>query len=242
MRALSVFQPGRFWALLRSDAMSVTREPVLLINFFVALLLPIAIWGARSTIDDYATQTFNIANFSQYLLPFALILPALIIGWVTGMLLLEDRDDGPLLALEVTLIGKGGFLLYRTSIIFVLGFLSSLFVLAMLLPDRPGVHLLLAILTAQEAVMTSFILVALAGNKVEGLALSKVVNLLALVPLLAIIASPLRLLGGIIPSFWIGEIIFQGETGTLLPVGVLALIVHAGALLLLYRQATRRIG
>ncbi len=39
----------------------------------------------------------------------------MLIGWVTGFLLLEDRDDGPLLAVDVTPIGKCGFLAYRVQ-------------------------------------------------------------------------------------------------------------------------------
>ena len=52
----------------------------------------------------------------RYLAPIVFVLPALLIAWVTGFLMLEDRDDRALLALDVTPPGKAGFLAYRVTV------------------------------------------------------------------------------------------------------------------------------
>ncbi|MCI5046617.1 MAG: hypothetical protein MRY59_03870 [Aquisalinus sp.] len=242
MSAFSVMQPKRLWMLFRADAISVTREPVLLVNLFIGLTLPVLLALFRNEIDAYADNALGIEGFSAYAVSFALIIPGILIGWVTGMLLLEDRDDGPLLALEVTPLGKGGFILYRTLILVLIAFAATLFSLHFLLPERTGLYIPLALLISLESVLISFALVALASNKVEGMALSKILNMLALAPLLALFDAPLRYISAIVPGFWIGEILYQSNAQLSLPLFLMALAVHLGALFILYRVLTRRLG
>ncbi|WP_306252136.1 hypothetical protein [Parvularcula sp. IMCC14364] len=242
MSALSALAPQRLLALFRADAISVAREPVLFVNLFIGLILPILLAAFGDQIDAYAGQSLGITGFSAYAVPFALITPAILIGWVTGMLLLEDRDDGPLLALEVTAIGKGGFLLYRTFVLMLIASAATLFTLTLLLPDQPGLYFPLVLLISLESVFISFALVALAGNKVEGMALSKILNMLALVPLLALLATPWRYAAGIIPSFWIGEILLRADGHLSGLTFLIALVVHIASLVFLFRLVTRRLG
>ena len=242
MSTFLVLQPTQLWMLLRADAISVVREPVLLVNLFIGLTLPILLTTFRSEIDAYSASTIGIDSFSAYAVSFALIIPAILVGWVTGMLLLEDRDDGPLLALEVTPVGKGGFILYRSFTLTLIAFAATLFSAHLLLPEKPGLHLPLAFLISLESVLISFTLVAIASNKVEGMALSKILNMLALAPLLALFDAPWRYFLGVVPGFWIGEMLYQANSKISLYVFLIALVVHLGVLLMLYRVLTRRLG
>jgi hypothetical protein len=104
--------------------------------------------------------------------------------------------------------------------------------------------LLLSALLAIEAVTFAFLLLALAGNKVEGLALSKLLNFASIAPFLAALPWAWRYAGGVIPSFWIGETL-QLSPGDSLPLPAVLLagvathgVWAAGALWL----ALRRIG
>lgn len=245
MSALSVFRPARFTQLLTSDAQNISRDPTLLFAILMAFApaIGIAIW--RIQINAAAFDAFGLADFTRYIMPMIISLPAFLIGWVTGFLLLEDRDDGPLLALDITPIGKGGFFIYRTSITAIVTIIITLLAMSLLMPETGWMmRMLIAILIAIEAVCAAFILPAIARNKVEGLAVTKLTNIAAIIPLLAIIPSPWRYLGGIIPTYWIGEI-FQVSNTQYLPMPaiiVLAGLSHIIVGIALYRIATNRIG
>ena len=58
-----------------------------------------------------------------------------LIGWVTGFLLLEDRDEGTLLALDVTPVGKSGFLLYRVGVTATLAVALTLYAWPLVIPE-----------------------------------------------------------------------------------------------------------
>lgn len=218
MSAINVFKPKRFRRLIVADALNVSRDPMLLFATAMAILPTLALWAFIPAIDAAAFAAFGIEHFSRFLLPVALMLPATLIGWVTGFLLLEDRDDGLLPVLDVTPVGKAGLLAYRTTITALIASAISIFALAVL---GAGLDVwqcsLIVLLVAANAVVCSVILPVLARNRVEGLALTKVTNIMAIVPLLAAIPSPFRLLAGVVPSYWIGEALLPRATASPLP-------------------------
>lgn len=245
MTALSLFAPRRFGRLLASDAMNISRDPMLVGAIFMSLLPAAALYFGREAMDAAALEAFGVSQLSRYFAPLALIIPAMLIGWVTGFLLLEDRDDGPLLAVDVTPVGKGGFLGYRVTVTAIVTAAVTLYAAPLVIPEFGwGMAALMAVLVASEAAMVAIILPAIARNKVEGLALTKLINLASVVPLIAIIQSPLRLAAGVFPSYWIGELLDLSGQDTLPFVAAagLALAVHAAAVVLLFRLLGRRAG
>jgi fluoroquinolone transport system permease protein len=167
-----------------------------------------------------------------------------LIGWVTGFLLLEDRDDGVLLAVDVTPIGKSGFLTYRVTVTALVGAAITAIAIpfvapALELPQR----LLIVTAVAVESVLAAVILPALARNKVEGLALTKLTNIAAVVPLIAIVPSPWRYVAGIVPTYWLGELLAPHEPARPFWLIVLAVVItHVGCALLLFALLRRRVG
>lgn len=159
--------------------------------------------------------------------------------------MLEDRDEGTLLALDVTPVGKAGFLAYRVGVTAILAAAVTLYAWPLILPGADAALVFaLALIVALNAVGFAVVLPAIAGNKVEGLALTKVTNLLSLAALLAAIPSPLRYLGGVFPPYWIGEMLGLTDVAAMplwLAVAI-ALGVNAAVLFGLFAQFTRRIG
>jgi fluoroquinolone transport system permease protein len=198
----------------------------------------------RDAMDAAALNAFGVAGISRYVAIVVLALPAVLIGWVTGFLLLEDRDDGVLLAVDVTQIGKSGFLTYRVTVTALVGAAITAIAVpfvapALELPQR----LLIVTAVAMESVLAAVILPALARNKVEGLALTKLTNIAAVVPLIAIVPSPWRYIAGIVPTYWLGELLAPHEPATPFWLIVLAVgITHAGCALLLFALLGRRVG
>jgi hypothetical protein len=172
-------------------------------------------------------------------------IPAFLVGWVTGFLLLEDRDEGTLLALDVTPLGKGGFLAYRAGVTALVTAGITLLAWPLIAPVLTiGTAFLVAALVAAEAVAATVVLPAIARNKVEGLALTKLTNIAGIAPLLAFIPSPLRYIAGVVPTFWIGELLGP-VTPPALPLAVsaiLAIAVHTATVWFLFALFRRRPG
>lgn len=239
---MSVLAPRRFLRLLAADALSVSRDPVLLIAIAMSVLPALALWIWVGAMDEAALAAFGIEALSRYAAPVALMLPVALIGWVGGFLLLEDRDENLFPALDVTPVGKAGFLAYRLAGIVLAAAAVTAAALPVVTPDLDlaGAALLLVLVPA-NAVLAAVVLPALARNKVEGLALTKLTNLAMLIPLLAAIPSPWRLAAGIFPSYWIGEILELGATPLPLAVAApIAIVVHFAWAAAMFRLFARR--
>lgn len=203
---MSAFSPKTMASLLRADALNVSRDPMLMIGIVMSMLpVPlIVVFGPLA--ETAASETFGITGMARLLGALAVLMPGAMLGWVTGFMLLDDRDEAVLMVLETTPIGRNGIIAYRLVVTIVLTVIVSVsigfFVLPALLWTTP---FLMAIIAAGHAVLSALFLLAFAANKVEGLALTKLINLALLAPLAALFAPPWRYLAAIVPAFWIGE-------------------------------------
>jgi fluoroquinolone transport system permease protein len=242
---LAVFYPRRFARLLASDAMSICRDPMLAFAIVLSTTPALAMLRWSGIMDAAVSQRFGIAEFSRYVAPVALLVPASLIGWVTGFLLLEDRDDGPLLALDVTPVGKVGFLCYRVAVTTLVVAALTLMATTVVTPTLGWpARTVVALLVAAAAVLSAIVLPALARNKVEGLALTKLTNFACVVPLVAIVPSPWRYAAGVIPTFWLGELLGLSRIPHLSPpwVALAASVSHGLVALWLLTVLRRRVG
>lgn len=198
---------GKIWLLFRSDALNISRDPILLMVTILSIIPPILFVRFKMELDQFGLTFFAIEDLSTFVAPCALLLPAYLLGWVSGFLLLEDRDDHTLLAIETTSFGKLGFFSYRLTLAAIIGVSLTWFTSFLIYPNQAiELTILICVLVGIQTATVALVLLALAGNKVEGLALSKLLNMGILFPIIAAFPSAWRLIGGIFPSFWIGEI------------------------------------
>lgn len=240
----SVLQPRRFLRLWSSDAMNVSRDPMLMFAIVMSIVPAVAFAVAREAMEDAALAAFGVQEISRYVAPVVLVLPAVLIGWVTGFLLLEDRDDGVLLAVDVTPVGKAGFLLYRVTVTALIGAAVTAVAIPLVAPSIVvEARILLVAAVAVESVLAAVILPAIARNKVEGLALTKLTNIAAIIPLIAIIPSPWRFVASFVPTYWIGELLVGPTPAP--PIWAIAaamIVTHVGWAAMLFALLGRRVG
>lgn len=242
---ISLFNASRLSHMFSADSRNVSRDPTLLFAVALSVVPNIIAIIWYDAINQAVLANFGIAGVMTYAMPVILCLPAFLMGWVTGFLFLDDRDDGTLLSVDVTPVGKQGFIAYRAgatvSITFLITFVTAEFLLTDL---SPALRALIALLVGIEAICAAFILPAIARNKVEGLALTKLTNIGAIIPLIAIVPSPFRYIAGIVPTYWIGEMLGVSSQNYLpMPVIIsLAIVTHIGAAWYLYRLISKRIG
>jgi fluoroquinolone transport system permease protein len=173
-----------------------------------------------------------------------LLLAPAVIGLVVGFLLLDQRDDRTLLALQVTPIALPRYLAYRlvAPMLLSLPLTLAAFPLARL-GDLVGWPLVVAALAATPiAPLTALALAAFAENKVQGFALLKLANVLLLAPLATIfVGPPWSWLLAISPTYWPAKLFWllqRGDaSGWLYLLG--GLIYHGLLLALLLRRFER---
>jgi fluoroquinolone transport system permease protein len=134
-----------------------------------------------------------------------LLLVPNLVGFVTGFLLLDQRDDRTLYALQVTPLSLNGYLVYRLAMPVLLSFLLSLIVLPLsgLVPLNWPLLLVAAISAAPMAPIFALTLAAISRNKVQGFALMKMSGIVLLPPLAAyFIQADWQLVLGLVPTYW----------------------------------------
>ena len=197
--------PRKMVQLLAADALNVSRDPILLAAMVISILPAILLLAFGQAAEAGAQTAWGVSGMASVLGALAVVVPGAMIGWVTGFLLLEDRDEAMLLALEITPIGKTGFIAYRLAVCAVLVVALSTATALATLPIGPFTALAMGLVAAAHGLAGALFLLAFAANKVEGLALTKLVNLALFAPLVVLWQGPLRYLGAPLPPFWIGE-------------------------------------
>lgn len=217
MKALSA-SLGGLVRTLRADLMLFFMLPVpLLAVVAFRILIPMG--------EGLLTAYFHVpALLSPYYLLIDLLsasMAPLIMAYVSVMVVLEERDDGLARYLAVTPLGRGGYLLSRVGIPVLFGavYAVPLLLAFSLTALNFWLVLLLALAGGLSGVIAALLVPAVAGNKVEGMALTKLSTLLLLglfVPFF--VDGPLRYLAAPLPSFWMAELALSGQGWYFLPV------------------------
>ena len=227
------FPTRRLTKLALGDLKSISRDPTLLAVFFMSLMLIALFVLFKDALNTTILSTFGLPDFSKYLAPLVIIMPGYLFGWVIGFLILEERDEGTLPALEVTMVGKSGIAFYRAALSFALTLALTLVAFPFVFQDGSTSSApIVGLFAALEAAIITFAIPAISRNKVQGLAMTKVMNLFAMAPLLALVPGPWRYIAGIFPAFWIGEILKISPQSHLPDAAVLFLALLCHVLLL----------
>ena len=163
-----------------------------------------------------------------------LITPALY-GLVIGFLLLDQRDDQTLTALQITPLPVEHYLAYRLSAPTLLSY--GMAVAAVLLAGLPNPHiwglLLAGLVAALHTPLVALGLACFAANKVQGLALMKAGSVLLAAPLVGLfVPSSWRYVFGVLPTYWPATLYRQFQVGDQLAWGGLVFALSYQALLL----------
>jgi fluoroquinolone transport system permease protein len=200
------------------DARSVARDPLLRwIVIYPIMVAAIVRWGAPPLAARLLAQfQFDLTPSYPLVSSFLLIMTPLLTGTVVGFLLLDQRDDHTLAALQVTPLTLNGYLVYRVAVPILLSALISLLVvpLAGLTPLAPGALLAAALAAAPVAPFYALFLAAFASNKVEGFALTKAGGVLLVPPLIAyLIPGAWHWAFGVVPLFWPARLLWALARG-----------------------------
>jgi fluoroquinolone transport system permease protein len=207
-----------FRALGPVDVHSVQRDSLLRWFIFLPLLLVIVF----RIVIPIATQLlwerlgFDLHPYYQMINSFLYLIMPMLVGMVLGFLLLDQRDDQTLMALQVTPLSLTGYLAYRISLPLLIALVTTLVMvpLAGMGTVNPAAHLAAALCASPLAPMFALFSAALAQNKVQGFAVMKASSVISLPPFIAyFVNSGWQWLFGLVPTYWPVKVYWLLQTG-----------------------------
>jgi fluoroquinolone transport system permease protein len=238
-----------FKALGPIDGRNIRRDPMLRWLLFTPLILALAFRWLLPWLTNYlaGNYDFDLRPYIPLIYTFLVLMCPSMYGLVLGFLLLDERDDRTLTALQVTPLGLTNYAFYRLAMPM---FLSVLILpLVLWLAGLQGITfwqiLLTAVVAAPLAPFYMLLLASFASNKVQGFALMKAAGVLWLLPLFAwFVAFPWQLLFGVFPLYWPAKVFWSAvahEPGIWL-YAVLGLSTQMALVFALLRRFNRQMG
>ncbi len=200
---------GAAAAVLRSDGAKVLREPMIavlpaapfLAGAAFRFILPVVLGAAEKYFG------FNSADWHWLIGAFLVQFPPMFYGMIAGFMLLEEREERVLQAVSVTPFGKVRYLAVRLGAASVLSAIASLAMLPLVGLPRPGFAALIlpAAASGLLAPVYALLMAGFAENRIEGLAVGKLLGLVNLIPLAVLLPYPLRAAAWPLAPYWITE-------------------------------------
>lgn len=185
-------------ALARKDARIVIRD-----SFLVAILLYTLVLALVARV---VVRWIPVERLSLYLAPAMVLLGALLLGTVLGFALIEESEQGTWQLLRVLPLDARTLVLYLgagSGLVSVVVSLLAAFVYGRPVADFP-MFLLMVAVSSLCAPLMMLLLGAMASNKIEGLAVSKILGLLLVTPGAAfVLPVPWQLLVAWSPFYWV---------------------------------------
>jgi fluoroquinolone transport system permease protein len=201
------------------DLRNIWRDSALGWMGFIPILCALILrWGVPPlTAALFEQYAFDLSTYYPVLLSYFLILMCpVLFGVLIGFLLLDERDDNTLSALQVTPLTMTSYLVYRivVPVIMSIVLMFIIFPIANLGTLAFWPLLITTIVAAPMAPMFALFLGAFAENKVQGFALMKGSGVILFVPIFAFfIESKWELVFGVLPTYWPLKVYWLLEAG-----------------------------
>jgi len=192
-------------SLCYNDFKNILREPMLVFLMLGPILLTIALRWIIPFFTETLITYIDLKIYYPLITGFVVLFIPILMGMLTGFILLDERDDYVFMTLITTPLSKEGYILYRILLPMVISFIYSIAIIPIInLISFSFITIIpIAVLTALEAPLVALYLVVFAGNKVEGLALTKALSFFMIAPLVGyVIKSNWKYLLGLLPTYW----------------------------------------
>ena len=189
------------------DFNNVRRDPMLRwMVFFPLLMVGIFRWGIPFLAEQLKLWlNFDLLAYDNLMMSFVSMMIPLAYGSVVGFLLLDQRDDRTLFALQVTPLTLRGYFIYRVSLPMFLGLLGNLIFLPLSGFVNMGWEKIFMVSLGASGLtpVLALFYAGFAQNKVQGMALMKISSLIFMPVIVAwFLTGVWHWLFAILPSFW----------------------------------------
>lgn len=190
--------------ILRDGMLLIMLPAPFLMGGFLKLVTPVA--------DKLLFREFGFSLVPWYSIRDTLVIctAPVMPAMVSAFLVMEERDEGVGAYLCITPAGGRTYLLARVALPMVWASASSVLAITLFRLSGVGMSLILAavFIGTLQGLVVAMLIVALAGNKVEGLALSKLAGIFFMgIPAAWFVGCPYKYLFGFLPSSWMAEML-----------------------------------
>jgi fluoroquinolone transport system permease protein len=237
MRALTAFG--------RNDIRGTYRDPLLVMIVVAPVIWTtgVAVLTPRFTEMLADRYDFDLVPYYPLVLTaFLLLTSIIIVGGLAAFLVLDEVDAGTLTALRVTPVPLSTFFAYRAATVMAV---TTAYVIAttslsgILEPGLVPALIPIGLLAGLTAVVTLLLIVALANNKIQGLAAIRGLGMLiAGLPCLPwFIHSGWNLAFGVLPPYWAAKAFWvASDHGTWWPYLVVGVVYNLAVAWPLFRR------
>lgn len=234
MRKVSTFILGDLKLVFRDRMLSLFFFAPILLTLFVRLLVP------------YVTAIYPIIeDYHPYVMMFAGMQTAIIFGFITSFMILEEKDEHVIDVIRVLPISSRFFILYRMLFGTFFSALGAFLLISLGGIAYPGFFnsLLLSLQYGLVAPLITLLIGSFAQNKIEGMVWFKGINLLLILPVLSFfLTGPTKYLFTPIPIFWTYSLyataLANEKVGWVFAAGM---IIYLAILLILFEQFKNRV-
>lgn len=197
-------------ALGRKDIRGTYRDPLLVMLVVAPVIWTslVAILTPKFTETLSARYDFDLVPYYPLVLTGFLLLTSIIVaGGLGAFLVLDEVEAGTMTALRVTPLPIATFFAYRAVTVMMVTtvyVVSTLTFSGILAPGLTGALVPIGMLAGLSAVVTLLAIVALAGNKIQGIAMVRALGMLiAGLPCVPwFIDSAWNMVFGVLPPYW----------------------------------------
>ncbi|OMG00878.1 hypothetical protein [Paenibacillus sp. FSL R7-0337] len=234
----------RYRTMLRHDSQHAVKDPMLLLITLGPFLLTLIVRYGLGPLSEWiaSLSSFYLLSYSGFISAFLMLLVPQLAGIAAGLLILDERDEHLIGMYAVTPLMKSGYLAYRLILPTLIGIImTAVFLLFSGVAQHEPVNIAVHLLLVLETPILAMFLATFAANKVEGLALSKIIGLTLLGAVFAyFVPAPWQLAAAVFPTYWPAKLYLEGIEGTP-SVSKITLIFIVGLLfhLLLLQQMSK---
>jgi fluoroquinolone transport system permease protein len=219
--------------LIKGDLKNIYRDSIQLLFICVPVIIGLALRLITPIAKRLVMEFFNfdISPHFMFIMSLMIQLTPMMLGAVTGFLMLDERDNHILEYIQVTPFSKKGYVAYRIAIPTIVSFFYvflSLYLIG-LAPFYLPTVIPIAFMVSLQAPMATLFLPAFAKNKVEGIALFKLFSIILIAPIGGyLFDSVYQYFLGIVPNFWVVKAFLMHQTPDILfwLFVVIGIIVH----------------
>lgn len=201
--------------LFKIGIKQISKDGMLLILLPAPFLVGVFFQFAVPFLNEILTTKFEFSITAWYGLVDGMLicLTPMFTAMISAFLLLEERDEGLGAFYEITPAGGYSYLSARIGIPMIWAFITSMMVTAVFKLSSLSFEVIFAasLISSLTGGFLAMMVVSIAGNRVEGLALSKLmgISFIGLI-LIWFVPAPYHFLMAFLPSFWIGKLLIEG--------------------------------
>jgi fluoroquinolone transport system permease protein len=229
----------------RNDIRGTYREPLLVMIVVAPVIWTVGVAFLTPMFTEMLSQRYGFDLVPYYplvLTAFLLLTSIVIVGGLAAMLVLDELDAGTMAALRVTPVPLIKFFGYRAGTVMVV---TTIYVVAtmsfsgILEPGLVPALIPIGLVAGLSAVVTLLLIVAVASNKIQGIAMIRALGMLmAGLPALPwFVDSAWNLAFGVLPPYWAAKAFWvASDHGTWWPYLLLGVVYNLAIAWPLFRR------